>query len=143
MGLWAIDLRSLYPSLAESISSSPQKLGPPPLMSYPTLTELTRNPPTTRRSYEKNWLIFSPSSSTSYIQYEIMSSQRTFAKLIGGGLTTENMTDTSEEPCLCNATMEDIERGEFMATASWHQVFINPTLRKPRYYTHLRRRHQR
>jgi hypothetical protein len=91
-------------------------------MSYPTLTELTRNPPSTRRSYEKNWLMFSPSSSVSYLQYELNSTTRTFAQLIGAGLTTTNQTDISEEPCLDEPTPLDVSSGHFLAGASWHQA---------------------
>ncbi|TAQ89657.1 hypothetical protein B7494_g2033 [Chlorociboria aeruginascens] len=122
IGLWTIDLRAVYPSLRDIISSSPEWLGPGPLVSYPTLTELTRNPPETRRSYEKNWLMFSPSTSTSYLQYELTSSQRTFAQSIGGGFTTTNMTDPLEQPCLLDATPEQIERNQFLANATWHQA---------------------
>jgi hypothetical protein len=91
-------------------------------MSYPTLTELTRNPPSTRRSYEKNWVVFSPSPSTSYVQYELNSTTRTFAQLIGAGLTTTNETDPLEKSCLSDPTPEQIFGGHFMAGASWHQA---------------------
>ena len=91
-------------------------------MSYPNLTELTRNPAYTRRSYEKNWLIFSPSPTTSYLQYELTSSQRTLSQLIGGGFTTPNITGPFEEPCLRDTTPEEIEQNRFMANALWHQA---------------------
>lgn len=122
IGLWAIDLRTVYPAIEEIFSSSPRRLGPGPLMSYPTLTELTRNPPWTRRSYEKNWVMFSSSSSKTYIQYDLNSTTRTFAQLVGGGLTTPNMTDPSEEPCLHDPTPEELANGHYMADASWHQA---------------------
>ena len=122
IGLWAIDLRVVYPDIQETFASSPRRLGPGPLMSYPTLTELTRNPPSARRSYEKNWVMFSPSSSVSYLQYELNSTTRTFAQLIGAGLTTTNQTDISEEPCLDEPTPLDVSGGHFLAGASWHQA---------------------
>ncbi|PMD35427.1 hypothetical protein L207DRAFT_637792 [Hyaloscypha variabilis F] len=122
IGLWAIDLRVPYPDIQEAFSSSPRRLGPGPLMSYPTLTELTRNPLRTRRSYEKNWVMFSPSPSTSYLQYELNSTTRTFAQLIGAGLTTTNETDPLEESCLSEPTPDEVDSGHFMAGASWHQA---------------------
>lgn len=91
-------------------------------MSYPTLTELTRNPQSTRQSYEKNWIMFSPSPSISYLQYELNSTTRTFAQLIGAGLTTTNQTDPLEEPCLREPTTEEVGSGHFMAGATWHQA---------------------
>lgn len=90
-------------------------------MSYPTLTELTRNPPSTRQSYEKNWVMFFPSPATSYLQYELNSTTRTFAQLIGGGLTTQNMTDLAEEPCLSDE-LGEIETDIFTVSSSWHQT---------------------
>ncbi|KAK6607511.1 hypothetical protein H4I96_03746 [Botrytis cinerea] len=121
IGLWSIDLRSVYPGLEEIFSSSPKSFGGP-LKSYPVLTELTRNPRETRRSYEKNWFIFSPTPSSSYVHYELTSSQRTFAKLIGNGFTTTNLTDQNEIPCLIDATPEEITLNRYMANATWHQA---------------------
>ncbi|TEY59659.1 hypothetical protein BOTCAL_0189g00120 [Botryotinia calthae] len=121
IGLWSIDLRSVYPDLEEIFSSSPKSFGGP-LKSYPVLTELTRNPRETRRSYEKNWFIFSPTPSSSYVHYELTSSQRTFAKLIGNGFTTTNLTDQNEISCLIDATPEEITLNRYMANATWHQA---------------------
>ncbi|KAL5317292.1 hypothetical protein ACEPPN_014387 [Leptodophora sp. 'Broadleaf-Isolate-01'] len=121
IGLWTIDLRVVYPAIEETFSSSPRRLGPGPLISYPTLTELTRNPPSTRQSYEKNWVMFFPSPATSYLQYELNSTTRTFAQLIGGGLTTQNMTDVSEEPCLSDE-LGETETDIFTVSSSWHQA---------------------
>ncbi|PVH89050.1 hypothetical protein DL98DRAFT_508889 [Cadophora sp. DSE1049] len=126
IGLWAIDLRVIYPAIEETFASSPRRLGPGPLMSYPTLTELTRNPPSTRQSYEKNWVMFFPSPATSYLQYELNSTTRTFAQLIGGGLTTQNMTDPFEEPCL-SEELGETETNIFTVSSSWHQA--TPTLK--------------
>ncbi|KAM3075397.1 hypothetical protein ACMFMG_007164 [Clarireedia jacksonii] len=122
IGVWAIDLRSIHPGLEDILSSSPKRLGPGPLASYPGFTELTRNPPETRRSYEKNWLIFSPTPSSSYVQYELTSSQRTFAKLIGGGFTTTNVTDPIEVSCLTDASALDVSKNKYMANGTWHQA---------------------
>ncbi|TVY94456.1 hypothetical protein LAWI1_G000229 [Lachnellula willkommii] len=122
IGLWAIDLRAVYPELEGTMASSPKRLGPGPVMSYPTLTELTRSPPSSRRSYEKNWVMFSPSSSSSYLQYELTSSRRTIAQLIGGGLTTPNITDPLEEPCLQDPTIGEIAGSHYNENSTWHQA---------------------
>jgi hypothetical protein len=71
--------------------------------------------------------MFSPSPSVSYLQYELNSTSRTFAQLVGAGLTTTNETDTLEEPCLREPTPEEANGGHFMAGASWHQA--TPALR--------------
>lgn len=82
-------------------------------MSYPSLTELTRNPPDTRGPIEKNWMFFS-SRQSSFIHYDIAPARRTFAKLLGGGLTTVNLTDPMELSCI-NAVANQKKVG------SWHQ----------------------
>lgn len=112
----------MYPGLEGILSSSPKWPGPGPLVSYLEFTELTRNPPETRQSYEKNWLIFSPTPSSSYVQYEMTSSQRTFAKLIGGGLTTTNLTDPTELPCLVDASASGASMDNYMTNGTWHQA---------------------
>lgn len=91
-------------------------------MSYPTLTELTRNPASTRQSYEKNWVMFFPSPATSYLQYEVNSRTRTFAQLVGAGLTTPNMTDGAVEPCLVDKSVGEMETELVSKNASWHQA---------------------
>jgi hypothetical protein len=91
-------------------------------MSYPTITELTRNPESSRDSYEKNWVMFFTSPSTSYIQYELNSTRRTIAKLIGGGLTTTNITSPLEESCLSDPTLEEISSGKYTSMTTWHQA---------------------
>jgi len=83
-------------------------------MSYPSLTELTRNPPRSRDVIEKNWMFFS-SRQGSYIHYDMSIKKRTFAKLLGGGLTTVNLTDPFEQPCLVEASDGKSDKG------SWHQ----------------------
>lgn len=100
-----IDLRSLDPSLDRLLSSSPTLPSLGPLRSYPSLTELTRNPANTRSQIEKNWFLFFPLTGESYIHYDILSTRsstrgRTFAKLLGNGLTTTNLTDPFEQVCL-------------------------------------------
>jgi hypothetical protein len=47
---------------------------------------------------------------------------RTFAKLIGGGLTTPNMTDPVEEPCLLDPSVAEIEGGHYNENSTWHQA---------------------
>ncbi|KAI9682508.1 MAG: hypothetical protein M1829_000300 [Trizodia sp. TS-e1964] len=119
-GLWIIDLRSVYPSLSALLASSPTFPSLGPLKSYPTLTELTRNPASDRFPIEKNWMLFFPTSSA-YIHYEISpTGGRTFAKLLGGGLTTPNLTDPLEKPCLFSvpASEPDLLRHN----GTWHQA---------------------
>jgi hypothetical protein len=98
-GLWMIDLRAVYPPLSSLLSSNPDLPSLGPLMSYPSLTELTRNPRQSRAAIEKNWMIFFPNAHESYIHYDI-SPVRTFAKLLGNGLTSTNLTDPLELSCL-------------------------------------------
>lgn len=101
-GLWLVDLRTLHPPLHHLLTISPTHPTLGPLKSYASLTELTRNPPSTRSPIEKNWMLFFPPSGESYIHYDLSGSRsgRTFAKLLGSGLTTANLTDPFELPCL-------------------------------------------
>ena len=73
LGLWIGDLRTLYAPLKKLLASRPgffhHASGPP--ISYSQLTELTRNPASTRSAVEKNWFLFFPSPSTSYIHYDL------------------------------------------------------------------------
>ena len=86
-------------------------------MSYPTLTELTRTPASTRNHIEKNWFLFFPTPETSFIHYDIAPRYgRAFAKLLGSGLTTPNMTDVSEHSCL-SANADSKGR-----IGQWHQA---------------------
>ncbi|KAI4220061.1 MAG: hypothetical protein LQ349_008180 [Xanthoria aureola] len=125
-GLWMIDLRSLHPSLQNLLASSPRHPSLGPLKSYPTLTELTRNPPSTRSSIEKNWLPFFPSSGESYIHYDLSHPSntsmrgRTFAKLLGNGFTTTNLTDPLELPCLIEDDAKETDPVKKGGT--WHQA---------------------
>lgn len=95
------------------MNNNPLSPGIGPLMSYPSLTELTRNPKNTRGLIEKNWMFFSTPES-SYLHYDMAPTRRTFAKLLGSGLTTVNLTDPFEQPCLEDAASPDPE-------ATWHQ----------------------
>jgi hypothetical protein len=124
-GLWLIDLRSLYEPLGPLLSSSPHHLSLGPLKSYPTLTELTRNPPSTRAQIEKNWMFFYPSTGESFIHYDISNPKspsrgRTFAKVIGAGLTTLNLTDPLELPCIPDITPDEPDKVKHNGT--WHQA---------------------
>ncbi|MCJ1416401.1 hypothetical protein MMC32_002736 [Xylographa parallela] len=124
-GLWLIDLRSLNHHLPSLLSSSPKHLSLGPLKSYPTLTELTRNPPSTRSPIEKNWMLFYPESGETFIHYDISNPNyplrgRTFAKVIGDGLTTTNLTDPLELPCIPDIPAnepDEVKRG-----GTWHQA---------------------
>ncbi|KAK7203975.1 hypothetical protein BZA70DRAFT_196785 [Myxozyma melibiosi] len=100
-GLWVIDLRSVYPSLRYRVNRSL-------LNQFPTVMELTRLEG--RGTVEKNYLMFYDSAtSESYVQYDLAYNKRHFAKLIGNGLTTSNLTSPLELPCIT----ED---------ATWHQA---------------------
>jgi hypothetical protein len=93
-------------------------------MSYPTLTELTRNPASDRFPIEKNWMYFFPGSgshSDAYLHYEISPhSGRSFAKILGAGLTTENLTDPLEKPCLFDTPPDEPDANK--KQGSWHQA---------------------
>ncbi|KAL8902818.1 MAG: hypothetical protein Q9207_004366 [Kuettlingeria erythrocarpa] len=125
-GLWMIDLRTLHPPLQDLLASSPTHPSLGPLKSYPTLTELTRNPPETRSLIEKNWLLFFPSTGESYIHYDLSHPKntsargRTFAKLLGNGFTTANLTDPLELPCLLDT--DATETDEAKKGGTWHQA---------------------
>ncbi|KAL8972141.1 MAG: hypothetical protein Q9197_002915 [Variospora fuerteventurae] len=125
-GLWMIDLRSLHQPLQNLLASSPMHPSLGPLRSYSTLTELTRNPPETRSLIEKNWLLFFPSTGESYIHYDLSYPKntsargRTFAKLLGNGFTTANLTDPLELPCLFDT--DATETDEAKRGGTWHQA---------------------
>ncbi|KAL8719148.1 MAG: hypothetical protein Q9225_003810 [Loekoesia sp. 1 TL-2023] len=125
-GLWMIDLRSLHPSLRDLLASSPTHPLLGPLKSYSTLTELTRNPPETRSSIEKNWLPFFTSTGESYIHYDLPNPKnisargRTFAKLLGNGFTTANLTDPLELSCLFDIDATETDGAKKGGT--WHQA---------------------
>lgn len=124
-GLWMIDLRSLYPKLQNLLASHPVHPSLGPLKSYPTLTELTRNPADTRSPMEKNWLMFFPASGESYLHYDLSNPHggprgRTFAKLLGSGLTTTNLTDPHEISCL--RALDANTSTPAMQDETWHQA---------------------
>ena len=115
LGLWITDLRTVYEPMKNVLAIAPgihQRSGEPTIR-FRQLTELTRNPASSRSSVEKNWFLFSPTSSTSYIHYDLSQERRTFAKLLNGdGHTTPNITDKFELSCLASA-------GE---GSEWHQA---------------------
>ena len=124
-GLWLVDLRNLYQPLDSLLSSPPHRLSLGPLKSYPTLTELTRNPPSTRAPIEKNWMFFYPESGESFLHYDISNPRstnrgRTFAKVIGAGFTTANLTDDLEIPCIKD--IDENELDEVKKGGTWHQA---------------------
>jgi hypothetical protein len=47
-------------------------LGVKPSMSYPHLTEITRNPRGSRASVEKNWVLWFPNVEEAYVQYDLL-----------------------------------------------------------------------
>jgi hypothetical protein len=71
LGLWITDLRTLYEPLMKLIGSQPGHHSSGPSISYSQLTELTRNPASTRTAIEKNWFLFFPTPSTAYIHYDL------------------------------------------------------------------------
>ncbi|KAI9838857.1 MAG: hypothetical protein M1819_004064 [Sarea resinae] len=115
--------------LIDLLASSPMNPSLGPLMSYPSLTELTRNPAEVRLPIEKNWMFFFPGQE-SYLHYEISPRHgRSFAKLIGAGLTTNNLTDPLEIPCLTEDSVRSLGSGLGNATKMgssgggvWHQA---------------------
>ncbi len=120
-----IDLRTLYPKLQTLLASHPVHPSLGPLKSYPTLTELTRNPADTRSPMEKNWLLFFPASGESYLHYDLSDPHggprgRTFAKLLGSGLTTTNLTDPLEISCL--QALDANGPDPSMRDETWHQA---------------------
>lgn len=121
-----IDLRTLYPALQTLLASAPGRPSFGPLKSYASLTELTRNPAETRSQIEKNWLLFFPTSGESYLHYDLSDPYngprgRTFAKLLGAGLTTTNLTDPLEIPCLHEAGADE-EPDSMKRGGTWHQA---------------------
>jgi hypothetical protein len=121
VGLWIADLRSLYKPLDRLLKGHDgSKEGP--LMSYPRLTELTRNPRQDRSPVEKNWMLFFPSREEVFIHYDMVgpntsstTSGRSFAKLIGNGYTTPNLADPNEASCFTDTLDSQGRPGH------WHQ----------------------
>ena len=75
---------------------------------------------------EKNWFLFFPSNGESYVHYDLSDPRggprgRTFAKLLGNGLTTTNLTDPREEPCLRDLTAAE-EPDKMKRGGTWHQA---------------------
>ncbi|KAL8707987.1 MAG: hypothetical protein Q9220_007067 [cf. Caloplaca sp. 1 TL-2023] len=142
-GLWIIDLRTLHPTLQDLLASSPTHPSLGPLRSYPILTELTRNPPHTRSTIEKNWFLFFTASGETYIHYDLShppslpatatstehsgsssggGSGRTFAKLLGNGFTTPNLSSPLEPPCFPPTSSADTEPDPVKRGGTWHQA---------------------
>jgi hypothetical protein len=122
-----IDIRSLHAPLGHLIASSPVQASLGPLKSYATLTELTRNPPETRSAIEKNWFTFHPATGETFLHYDISEPNptrpargRTFAKLLGAGLSTTNLTDPREKPCIPD--LPNAEDDGSLGTPRWHQA---------------------
>lgn len=67
-------------------------------------------------------MLFFPSTTEAYIQYDLSTprSGRTFAKLLGSGLTTTNLTDTLENPCTKDIDTNEIDSERKGGT--WHQA---------------------
>lgn len=137
LGLWITDLRTLYPEFEKMVNRHGKHSGP--AMSYHHLTEITRNPRNSRASVEKNWMLWFPGDDgEAYVQYDLgsrstrkSSSQqrslnqtmlegargRTFAKLIGNGFTTTNLTSPYESSCFDKSHNYD----SLHNLGHWHQ----------------------
>ena len=142
VGLWLVDLRTLHKPLQSLLGGPPNHPSsspyPGPLMSYPYLTELTRNPASTRAAVEKNWFLFYPTPEQAFLHYDLSLPRhdphtnetiggRAFAKLIGNGFTTPNLTDPSERSCLHNdedagSTSVSSNSSHSAAGGTWHQT---------------------
>jgi hypothetical protein len=97
VGLWIVDLRRVYPMLqrvlergssgvsnlveragtednVEKTEDSQAQLGKglAPSISYPYLTEITRNPRESRAKVEKNWVLWFPNGGEAYVQYDLL-----------------------------------------------------------------------
>ena len=116
-GLWLIDLRKLHWSLETLLGANPLRPALGPVMSYPSLTEITRNPRNTRGSIEKNWMMFGSEKQGSFVHYDFSPTKRTFAKLLGGGITTVNLTDPYEMPCIGADNKPSLDGTD----GTWHQ----------------------
>ncbi|KAK9476961.1 hypothetical protein V1514DRAFT_321558 [Lipomyces japonicus] len=100
-GLWMIDLRTVYPTLRYRVNRAL-------LNQYSTVTELTRHEG--RRYVEKNYLVFyDAETDAEYVQFELGHNTRHFARLVGNGLTTRNLTLSLEQSCI-------------HLDATWHQA---------------------
>ena len=71
-------------------------------------------------------MLFFPSNREAYIHYDLSAltsdrQGRTFAKLLGNGLTTTNLTDPLEENCLLQTTKEE-EGSVAQGGGQWHQA---------------------
>jgi hypothetical protein len=143
LGLWVTDLRTIHPDLSKVLDKHGRYSQP--AVSYPHLTEITRNPRESRSLVEKNWMMWFPGNDgESYIQYDLgpvparIATQsrrhlnqtmmnatstldkipgRTFAKLIGNGFTTENLTSSAELPCFESSHHYD----SLGKVGHWHQ----------------------
>lgn len=70
-------------------------------------------------------MIFYPENGESYIHYDLSSTRgyprgRSFAKLLGNGLTTPNLTDPLESPCLQELGEQEPDKAK--RGGHWHQA---------------------
>ena len=71
-------------------------------------------------------MLFFPPNGEAYVHYDLPPIKpgkqgRTFAKLLGNGLTTANLTDPLEQPCLQELTQEE-EPDKTKLGGTWHQA---------------------
>lgn len=122
VGLWLQDLRAVYPLLDEVLGKREKGLvsrdasngaddavgqqamlnllglGPP--IVYPHLTEITKNPRSSRSEVEKNWVLFFPTEDETWVQYDMMGKtgsdeERAEEKL--SGVTTTAIEEMARE----------------------------------------------
>lgn len=88
VGLWVVDLRRVFPELDKVLKPRQRRRGDEDqsggvgeskgtttgtmLMSYPHLTEITRNPKSSRSLVEKNWVMWFPNHEEAYVQYDML-----------------------------------------------------------------------
>lgn len=87
VGLWIVDIRAVYPELDDllarrgrytrtNLTGKGTAANIPAPMSYPHLTELTKNPRSSRSAVEKNWILFFPQPEQAWIQYDLVTHGR-------------------------------------------------------------------
>lgn len=86
VGLWVLDLRRVFPELEKVLKPHGYRVRGDErvegegkgsatgsmLMSYPHLTEITRNPRSSRSLVEKNWVMWFPNHEEAYVQYDML-----------------------------------------------------------------------
>ena len=123
-----VDLRRLFPEFDKLVTREGKGGTMGRVLSYPHLTEVTRNPRESRAGVEKSWVLWFPGRDEAYVQYDMLGRAvrregnvtlggtnhmaretqmqegkerrggRTFAKLTGNGFRTPNLMHPDELP---------------------------------------------